>query len=214
MATPSHDLPRAPLVLRWLGTLLLRLQGWRIEGGFPEGMRKCVLIANPHTSNWDFWFALLGGWAHGVVFQWLGKDSLFRGTLGPLLSFLGGVAVDRSKPNGLVEQVGERFAENERLLLMVPASGTRSYRDYWKSGFYWMAKEAQVPIVLGYLDYGRKVAGIGIPVTPTDDLSADMDRIRAFYEGKQGKYPDQVSRIRLRAEDGDEADGGGSAAGS
>lgn len=200
-----HDFPRCYPWSRWIGYLLLRAQGWKPVGG-PPNTHKAILIATPHTSNWDFWFALLAGWSWGLSFQWLGKDKLFEGPLGPLLRFLGGVGVDRSKPNGFVDQVGEQFEAADRMLLMVPAAGTRSYRDHWKSGFYWMALRADVPVILGFLDYGRKEAGLGTAMRMTGDVKADMDQIRAFYKGKQGKYPDKVSRIRLQSEPEDASD--------
>lgn len=197
-----HDLPRCWPTSRLVGAAALRAAGWDIEGELPAGCAKALVIAAPHTSNWDFFWALLAGWTYGVHFQWLGKDALFTGPRGVLMKSLGGVAVDRSAAHGLVGAVADRFRAETRLFLMVPAEGTRSYRPYWKSGFYWMAHEAQVPIVLGFLDYERKRAGFGPAFVPTGDVTADMDRIRAFYEGKQGKFPDQFSRVRLRVEDG------------
>jgi 1-acyl-sn-glycerol-3-phosphate acyltransferase len=208
----THDFPRCWPASRYVGALLLRLQGWRVDGD-PPPLRKAVVIAVPHTSNWDFWYALLACWELGMSFQWLGKDSLFQGILGRYLKWLGGVSVDRSNPNGLVAQVAERFRSEERLVLMVPAEGTRGQRPYWKSGFYWMASEAQVPVVLGYLDYPRRWAGFGPVVFPSGDVRADMDRVRAFYADKVGKHPELQSRIRLAAEDGPEGAPGGNAAG-
>lgn len=197
----QHDLPRCWGISRLAGSVVLRAWGWDIEGELPA-TRKAVLIAAPHTSNWDFWFALLAGWTYGVSIQWLGKDALFKGPLGLLLKLLGGISVDRSRNQGLVTAVVERFESEPRLLLMVPAEGTRSYRTYWKSGFYWMAKDAGVPIILGFLDYRRKRAGFGPSFVPSGDVHADMEKIRAFYAGISGKYPDQASRIRLKSEDG------------
>ncbi|MCB9666040.1 MAG: lysophospholipid acyltransferase family protein [Alphaproteobacteria bacterium] len=183
-----------------MGLCVQRLFGWRTEGG-PPPVSKAVLIAAPHTSNWDFFHALMAGWVFGLSFQWLGKDALFEGPLGPLLRFLGGVAVDRSAPHGLVEEVARRFRASDRLLLMVPAEGTRSFRPYWKSGFYQIASQAEVPIILGWLDYRHRVAGLGPAILPTGDVRADMDRIRAFYADKTGKFPERFGTVRLRQED-------------
>jgi 1-acyl-sn-glycerol-3-phosphate acyltransferase len=183
VAPPAH-LPRCNALARFVGKALALLTGWRFEGQIPE-VNKAVLIASPHTSNWDIFHSLLAGWSKGISFHWLVKADHLRGPGGWLVRALNGVAVDRSAPQGLV----------------VPASGTRSYRPYWKSGFYWMASEARVPIILGYLDYARKRAGFGPLLRPTDDIHSDMDAIRTFYDGVQGKFPDKVSRIRLRAED-------------
>lgn len=197
----THDFPRCWSVSRFVGAALMRAQGWTCDGDPPPGVRKAVVIAVPHTSNWDFWIALCACWEFGVSFQWLGKQELFEGPAGPLLHWLGGVGVDRSQHTGLVAQVGQRFRESERLLLMVPAEGTRGYRPYWKSGFYWMAVEAEVPIVLAYLDYEKKRAGFGPVMRPSGDPRADMEVIRAFYAGVKGKFPDLQSRIRLELED-------------
>lgn len=196
----EHDLPRCSPGARWLGLVVQWIFGWRAEGG-PPNASKAVLIAAPHTSNWDFFHALMAGWVFGVQFQWLGKQELFDGPLGPLLRWLGGVAVDRRASHGLVEEVARRFQAADRMLLMVPAEGTRSYRPYWKSGFYQIALAADVPIILGYLDYRRRRAGLGPALHPTGDMSADMDVIRAFYADKTGKYPERFGRVRLRAED-------------
>jgi 1-acyl-sn-glycerol-3-phosphate acyltransferase len=200
------SLPRCNPLARLIGKLLCRLTGWRMVGE-THAVSKAVLIAAPHTSNWDIFYALMAGWSVGTSFHWLVKSDHVRGPLGWLIRALNGIPVDRSAPQGLVEQAAQRFAESERLLLMVPAAGTRSYRPYWKSGFYWMAKEAGVPISLGFLDYPRKQASLGPLLYPGDDLRADMDTIRAHYQGKQGKFPEKVSRIRLRAEDEGEGEG-------
>lgn len=202
MSDPNQ-LPRCNFLARWIGKLACALTGWRLVGEAPA-VSKAVLIANPHTSNWDIVYALMTAWSSGASFHWLVKSDHVRGPLGWLIRALNGVPVDRSAPQGLVEQAVRRFAEAERMLLLVPASGTRSYRPYWKSGFYWMAKQAGVPICLGFLDYSTKRASMGAVLWPTDDLRADMDVIRAHYAGIQGKFPDQVSRIRLKAEDEDQ----------
>lgn len=195
-------LPRCNPVARLVGKILCWITGWKLVGGLPE-VSKAVLIAAPHTSNWDIIYALMTGWSHGVSFHWLVKAEHVRGFKGRLLAALNAVPVDRSAPQGLVGQAVQRFNEADRLLLMVPAAGTRSRRDYWKSGFYWMAKEAGVPICMGFLDYATRRAGIGKLLWPSDDLRADMDEIRAAYVGIEGKFPDKVSRIRLKAEDED-----------
>ncbi len=202
----ASSLPRCNVLARWMGKVLCLLTGWRLVGELPP-VSKAVLIASPHTSNWDIVYSLICGWSAGIGFHFLIKASHLRGPLGWLIWALNGIPVDRSAPRGLVEQTAQRFAEAERLLLMVPASGTRSYTPYWKSGFYWMAKEAGVPICLGFLDYPTKRASLGPLLYPGDDLRADMDTIRAHYEGKVGKHPDKVSRIRLRIEDEDGAEG-------
>ncbi len=204
---PTHQMPTVPRVLHLLGRFLMWIGGWHTVGQIPPDVPKAVLIAAPHTSNWDFWWALLASWVYGVRIQWLGKHTLFRGPQGPLLRATGGMAVERASAHGLVGDVAALFRASDGMLLMVPAEGTRSYRDYWKSGFYHIAREAEVPILLGYLDYAKKEANIGVPFHPTGDLAADMDEIRAWYADRSGKYPEGFSRIRLRGED--EAEAGG-----
>lgn len=198
---PTHSFPRCTWLSHLLGRFVLWASGWKVEGQVPDGVPKAVLIAAPHTSNWDFVFALAAGWALGLRIRWLGKDALFKPPLGWLLRPLGGLAVDRSKPHGMVGEVARSFREVDAMLLMVPAEGTRSRRDYWKSGFYFMAKEAGVPILAGYLDYGRKVASTGIPLQPSSDVRADMDVLRAHYDGRVGAHPQHFSPVRLRQED-------------
>ena len=182
-----------------LGRLWMRIFGWTVEGEIPQG-GKAVLIAAPHTSNWDFAFMLAAAFVLRVKLSWMGKDSLFKRPFGWLFRRLGGIPINRSAAHGIVEQMSQRFIQAKALILAVAPSGTRSRRDYWKSGFYWIAAQAQVPIVCGYLDYRLKRAGLGLAVLPTHDLSADMDRIRAFYQGIRGRYPALETTIRLRDE--------------
>ncbi len=137
----------------------------------------------------------------GASPSWLGKQELFRGTFGRLMRWLGGLPVDRSTRTGVVDQAIARLNETDDLFLVVPPSGTRSRATHWKSGFYHIANGAQVPLLCAYLDYARRAGGIGLVFTPTGDLRADMDRIRAFYADKRGKFPDQATPIRLLEED-------------
>ena len=120
------------------------------------------------------------------------KDVWFRWPMGPFLRWMGAIPVDRSKSTDVVARSIQAFGAHPRMVLVVPPSGTRRKVMYWKSGFYHIARGAHVPIVLGYLDYRRKVGGIGPAVYPTGDMAADMDVIRSFYRDIQGKYPDQA----------------------
>ncbi|MBT5724847.1 MAG: acyltransferase [Gammaproteobacteria bacterium] len=184
---------------RLLGKLVLLMCGWQKAGQVPRA-RNIVIIAAPHTSNWDFIFLLAAAYSFGISVNWLGKDSLFRSPLGPILRFLGGVPVDRSKRNNLVQSLSVQIEQGSGIALVIPPSGTRRKTEYWKSGFYRIAEAAQIPLVCGYLDYSKKEAGLGLAFPPTD-LSRDMNRIREFYEPIVGKYPENKSRIRLREED-------------
>ena len=188
------------MLRRALGKLVLALSGWKIAGQLPE-REKYVLIAAPHTSNWDLVYMLAIAFVLDMKINWMGKDSLFKPPFGFILSWLGGVAIDRSKTNNVVQAMADEFTKRDRLILAVPPSGTRGRRDHWKSGFYHIAKTAQVPIVMGYLDYETKTGGFGPNhLVPGDDLTADMDQIRAFYAQQSGKFPDKVSPARLRDE--------------
>jgi len=184
---------------RLLGHAWFRAQGWQVRGSVSAP--KAVLIAFPHTSNWDFPHLLAASWVFGIQLSWLGKSSLFRPPWGGMMRALGGIAVDRRAPQGLVDQVAAHFETVETLYVTVPPEGTRELTKTWRSGFYYMAIKAQVPLVLGLLDYTRRVADLGEVFTPTGDVAADMAYIRAYYEGAQGKYPALSGPIRLPQED-------------
>lgn len=195
-----------------LGRFALRAAGWRIEGSLPPTVEKAVVIAAPHTTNWDMPYMLAVAWALGVRPTWLGKKQLFRPPFGGFMRWLGGIPVDRSVRANVVGQVVERFRAADRLFLVVPPSGTRSKAPHWKSGFYHIARSANVPILCSFLDYSRRIAGIGPAIRPTGDLAGDMDRIRAFYADKRGKYPELETPMRLLEEDAGAASGDGTAA--
>ena len=184
----------------WIGQAYLRLAGWKMEGHRPSAPRY-VIIAAPHTTNWDLPFMLAMAFVYDIPVRWMGKHTLFKPPFGPLFRQLGGIPIVRHRAGGVVEQMVEHFEREPELSLMVPAEGTRGYVEYWKSGFYHIAREADVPVVLSYLDFGQKVGGIGPTIHLTGDVRADMDVIRAFYDGKQGYFPRNVGRIRLREED-------------
>jgi 1-acyl-sn-glycerol-3-phosphate acyltransferase len=190
----------APRRFRSLGRLFLRVFGWRVAGTLGE-CQRAVVIAAPHTSSWDLPFMLAVSYVLGVQPSWLGKRELFRWPFGWALRRLGGIPVDRGARQGVVGEAVARFAESRRLFLVVPPSGTRARATHWKSGFYHVASGAGVPIVCAYLDYHERVGGVGLVLAPSGDLRADMDRIRAFYASKRGKYPEQATPVRLREEE-------------
>ena len=175
-----------------------------MEGERPDG-RRYVLIAAPHTSNWDMPAMLAMAFVHDVRVRWMGKHTLFEGVFGGTLKWLGGMPIVRHRAGGIVDQMVTRFAEETELELLVPAEGTRSYVEYWKSGFYHIANKANVPVCLSYLDFGTKRTGFGPLIHLTGDVRADMDRIREFYGGMRGLHEGNVGRIRLREEDVDQA---------
>jgi len=182
-----------------LGRTVMKLTGWKIEGGVPQ-TDKMILIAAPHTSNWDFIYLLGAAYSFGIGINWLGKSSLFDHPFGFFMRFLGGIPVDRSKANNMVKDLADRIHSGGPCTIVIPPAGTRGYTDSWKSGFYWIAKEADIPVVCTYLDYPGKRAGMGLSFRPSGNVKEDMDKIRDFYKNIVGKVPANKSIIRLKEE--------------
>lgn len=168
----------------------LWITGWRTEGQFPI-IPKFVFVGAPHTSNWDLPYCLFIVFVFRAKIYWLGKEAIFRLPFKRFFKWLGGIPIDRSKASDVVAQSIKQFHENERLILTIAPAGTRKRVKKWKTGFYHIATGANVPIVLGFLDYQRKVGGIGPVIYPTGDFEADIKTIRAFYDSIIGKYPDK-----------------------
>lgn len=184
--------PLLSTALRWFSKHILRLLGWTLTGSMPANTPKSVVIAAPHTSNWDFPYTLMVAFALGLNIQWMGKKQLFRWPFGHLMRWLGGIAVDRSQSTNMVAaSVATLQSSPHELHLVVPPEGTRSQSRHWKTGFYYIALGAQVPIVLGYMDFAEKKSGLGPALSPTGDIDADMAQIKAFYAAFKGKNPDQ-----------------------
>lgn len=185
--------------LQWPARAILRLLGWQIVGQ-PPRIPKYVMLGVPHTSNADGFLMLLVATAVQLRLNFLIKDSWFRGPLGPLARRLGGVPIDRSTSRNTVGQIVAAFASREELAFVITPEGTRGYTDHWRSGFYHIARRANIPVVLGFIDYGSKQIGFGPAIELTSDTAADMDRIRAFYADKTARYPEKFGPIRLRRE--------------
>ena len=160
-----------------------------------------MIIGAPHTSNWDLVLTLLLMLAADLRLHWVGKDTLFRGPFGWLFRRLGGIPIDRRAPQKFVEQMVAAFRENASLRLAIAPAGTRKNAPHWRSGFYYIALGAGVPIVLGYADYRRRVVGLGPTLHPTGDIQADFESIRAFYAGIVGRHPRRQGEIRIRGAD-------------
>lgn len=188
-------------MLAFPSRLSLRALGWTITER--PGPKKFVGLAWPHSSNLDGIMMVMMAAQMGLEMSWMVKDAVNKPVLGSIVRGVGGVFIDRTKANGVVQQMVDEFEGRDSLALMIPPEGTRSYRDYWKSGFWHIAVGAGVPIVPSYLDFGKKRGGFGPPIMPTGDLNADMDTIRAFYEplDAKGYQADLVGPIRLREED-------------
>jgi len=188
------------MIRRSVARLFWSVSRWtlRTEPIPPEG--ASLLIGAPHTSNWDFLFMLAITWRVGISAKFLGKDSLFRGPLGPLMRALGGIPVDRSHPQGIVDAVVARVRAGERFFLVVTPEGTRRKTACWKSGFYRIALDTGLPLTLGYVDRSTMTTGLGPTLHVTGDVAADMDRLREFYADKAGFNPQNRTEPRLRDE--------------
>lgn len=184
-------------MLSAIARFLLKIGGWTPIGGIPD-VPKAVLIAWPHTSNWDAYWALVYKVAIGLDVKFFAKESVFWFPLGTLLRALGGVPIDRSRAGSTVQQAIDAFAENETFYFGLAPEGTRSKRAGWKSGFYRIALGAGVPVALGYFDYENKRLGIGPLMDLTGDEEADLDHIRAYYkEHARGRWPEKASPIKF-----------------
>ncbi|MGB4646125.1 MAG: 1-acyl-sn-glycerol-3-phosphate acyltransferase [Arcanobacterium sp.] len=177
-----------------------RFSRWKVVFGEPLP-DKAVIIGAPHTSNWDGIFMLIALWDAGCDMKFLLKDSVINGPLGPIARAVGGVGVDRNSSNGLVADIVEYAKKADKFHLVIAPKGTRSRREYWKSGFYHIAREAGLPVVLGYIDRDKMIYGWAHSIELTGDVRADMDVIRKFYAGKKGMRPELSCEPRLRMED-------------
>ena len=186
------DTPIVNTVLRTLSIAFLKCTGWKVEGTLPPNGQKSVLIAAPHTSNWDLPYTLMVAFSLRLNVYWMGKHQLFRFPFRGIMMWLGGIPVTRETKNNVVAaSVAAIQAADGPLQLIVPPEGTRNHNRYWKTGFYYIAVGAQVPIVMAYMDYQRKISGLGPVFQPTGDLEADMLAIKAFYAPFKGKNADQ-----------------------
>lgn len=192
MAEPDR-VPRARSpILRALGAFLLRVKGFRFEGELPNESRFVLLLA-PHTSNWDFVLALATVLALDVKANWFAKHTIFRPPLGSFFRKIGGIALDRGSPRSALQQITAAFDSADELVFCIAPEGTRKRIPRWKRGFYQIALAAEVPIVCGYVDYGRRVCGIGLVLQPSGDYAADIEKIQSFYRTIQPKFPEQFA---------------------
>jgi 1-acyl-sn-glycerol-3-phosphate acyltransferase len=179
-----------------IARFILRLAGWRTQV-IPPRTSRYVLIGAPHTSNWDFVLVLLLMSAENIPIRLMGKDTLFRGPMGVFMRSLGAIPVNRREKTNLVDQIAAKFDEYEELIIGISPEGTRNKTTYWRTGFYYIALKAEVPIVMAYFDYENKVCGLGPSIKPTGDLQADFEIVRDFYTGIVGKYPQKQGKIEL-----------------
>ena len=189
------DTPGVNTLLRGFSIAFLKLTGWKIEGSLPPDGQKSVLIAAPHTSNWDLPYTLMVAFVLRLNIYWMGKEQIFKPPFRGLMMWLGGIPVKRESANNLVAASVQAIQAAEGpLQLVVPPEGTRSKVRYWKTGFYYIATGAGVPIVLAYMDYERKLSGLGPVFHPSGDLEADMARIQDFYAPFKGRNAAQSGK--------------------
>ncbi len=174
----------------------LHLLGWTMRCKPLPGPHG-IIVVYPHTSNWDFLIGLLGKWALGLPFRWIGKESLFKGPLGGIMRYLGGMPVERGAPTGATARLAEQIHAADWCWLAITPEGTRGYRPHWRSGFYHLALAAKVPLVLACFDYARKELGMVDSLRLTGDQAADMAAIAKIYEGRTGLHPDLAAPITL-----------------
>ncbi|MEH6577284.1 MAG: lysophospholipid acyltransferase family protein [Amphritea sp.] len=169
-------------LLRWVSRSVLRLRGWKVDYSGIEGVDKCVVIGAPHTSNWDLPYALMLAFGADIPIYWMGKIQIFRFPFRHLMMWLGGIPVDRARSHNVVDAAIEQFNNQDQLFLVIAPEGTRSSVTQWKSGFYHIAHGAQVPILLAFLDYSTKTAGIVRQYHTSGDIDKDLPEIQGFYQ--------------------------------
>ena len=186
---------RASPFVAFVGRIVFRLLGWRCKGETPAA-KKYVILAAPHTSNWDGFFLILAAAMLKLDFSFFGKDTLFKGPLGWFLRSVGGIPLDRSRHQSFVAQAVSWFDGHERFALGVAPEGTRQFTPGWKRGFYYIALQAKVPIVMGYIDYAKKEGGI-LPevLIPSGDIERDFETLARLYGPLTARHPDRKGPI-------------------
>ncbi|MBU2020169.1 MAG: 1-acyl-sn-glycerol-3-phosphate acyltransferase [Bacteroidetes bacterium] len=169
---------------------IIKLFGWSIDPNPPTGVKKCVVVMGPHTSNWDFIIGRIAFSQYGVNAKFLIKKELFFPPMGWLLKAMGGIPVDRNKGANLTDQAVNIITEHEEIFMVFTPEGTRSYSPNWKKGFYYIANKANVPIYIGYIDYKKKIGGFDSLFEPTGDIKADISEIKLRLSKYQGRFPE------------------------
>jgi len=186
------DTPSIRDVLRFVSGFILRVTGWKVVGPLPS-IRKYVIIAAYHTSNWDFVIGICAAFMLRIRAYWIGKDSLFRPPFDRLFRWIGGIPINRKQSQKMVDRIIQVFDEHKDMIIALAPEGTRKKLPYWKSGFYHIALGAGIPIVLAFIDYPSKSCGIGEVFYPTGDMEADMKQIRAFYSRFMGRFSELMT---------------------
>lgn len=186
-------------MMYYIAKFLYWLAGWKLDNNMPKDIRRCVMIASPHTSNWDLYYARLAFVLMKIPVRFTVKKEWLKFPFNLLMKPIGAIGIDRSPKTGsterksMVEAMADLFKDREELVVLVTPEGTRSLATKWKSGFYYVAVAANVPIALGYLDYANKIAGVGKVVYPSGNYNKDMKEIMDFYKDIKGRYPEKFS---------------------
>lgn len=167
----------------------LKLFGWTIAGEKPKELKKYIVVMAPHTSNWDFVIGWFGFAALGLQAKYLIKKEAFFFPLGSLLRAMGAIPVNRENSRTAIRQVSQLFGKMDDLIITITPEGTRGLNKHWKKGFYYMAHQSNVPLVLGYLDYNKKEGGLGPLLKVTGNFEEDMKVIENYYKDKTAKFP-------------------------
>lgn len=185
-------------MLKLLAQLIFFFSGWKLDPSSPRHIRRAVMIAAPHTSNWDIVYARAACELLELPVKFTIKKEWVNSPIGLILRPLGAIAIDRDYRNGkkvsMTQTMTELFGQHKELIVLVTPEGTRQYAPKWKTGFYRVAEGANVPVLLGYLDYQKKVAGVGPAMYPTGNMEADIKRIKDFYRTVVGRYPERGIR--------------------
>jgi len=181
------------MMIHLLAKLIYAIAGWKVKGAFPENIKRCIVLMAPHTSNWDFVIGFLGYAILKIKVHFLIKKEAFAFPLNILVKAMGGIAVDRRHAGNVVTSVAHEFHDREHFVITIAPEGTRSLNHHWKRGFYHIALLAKIPIILGYLDYNLKEAGVGDIVVPTGNYESDLALIEAFYYDKAARFPEKFN---------------------
>lgn len=179
--------------MKYFAALILKLWGWKIESGIPKDLKKCVVVMAPHTSMLDFIIGRLAWYVLGLKVRFLIKKEVFFFPLGPIVKVLGGISVDRNNSGRLVDYIAAMFNDYDSFYITIAPEGTRSLNENWKRGFFYIANKAEVPIALGFLDYKKKIGGIGKIFESSGEFIKDLETLEEFYKGVGARHPEKFN---------------------
>ncbi len=181
-----------------IAKIFFKLKGWKIRGGIPVGIKKCVLIAAPHTSSWDFIYGSFAWTLFGMKVNYLIKKEWFKFPMGFFFRSLGGLPVDRSKHTNFVDAMVELVNSKKEIIVLITPEGTRKKVEKWKTGFYYLALKANIPIVLGKINFKKKEAVVDGHFMPSGNIEKDFEIIHEFFKDAVGKNPENFSLEAIR----------------